>query len=101
MKINTKNVKDERATFVQNVSCKIGYNFITFTLLLDIIYRGLVFHEAAWDLLGIIIISGFAMTIYQYKQKILDKKWIKTLALSSLVAFTVTLVVVFIINNFE
>ncbi len=98
--MNNKTVKDERATFIENVSCKFGYNLITYTLLIDVIYRALVLDEAAWDLLGIIIISGLVMTLYQYKQKILEKNWLKTVVISSLVSFVVALAVAFMIKIF-
>lgn len=100
MKNYKRNDKDERAIFIENVSYKFGYNLITFVLLFDVIYRGLIYKEAAWDLLGIIIISGLVMTLYQYKQKILDKSWIKNIAISTLVTFIVTLLVVFILKGF-
>ena len=97
MKNYKKTNRDERAIFIENVSYKFGYNLITFALLLDVIYRGLILNEAAWDLLGIIIISGLVMILYQYKQKILDKNWIKTVVISSLIAFIVALLISFII----
>jgi hypothetical protein len=65
-----------------------------------VIYRALVLDEAAWDLLGIIIISGLVMTLYQYKQKILEKNWLKTVVISSLVSFVVALAVAFMIKKF-
>lgn len=71
--------KDERTTFIENISYKFGYNFIAFTLLLDVVYRGLRFNEAPWDLLAIVIISGLVMTVYQYRKKILGKTWLKLL----------------------
>lgn len=98
--MNNKTVKDERATFIENVSCKFGYNLITYTLLIDVIYRALVLDEAAWDLLGIIIISGLVMTLYQYKQKILEKNWLKTVVISSMVSFVIALAVAFMIKIF-
>lgn len=98
MKNYKKTDKDERAIFIENVSYKFGYNLIAFVLLFDVMYRGLVFKEAAWDLLGIIIISGLVMTLYQYKQKILDKNWIKIVAISSLISFIVALLISFMIK---
>jgi hypothetical protein len=65
--------KDERTTFIENISHKYGYNFIAFALLIDVMYRSIMLNEAPWDLLGIIITSGFVMAIYQYQQKILEK----------------------------
>ena len=44
--------KDEREVFIENVSYKFGYNFVTFALLLDVVYRGLRFNEAPWETSG-------------------------------------------------
>lgn len=98
--MNKKIEKDERATFVENVSYKFGYHFITYALLLDVIYRGLRFNEAPWDLLAIIIISGLVATVYQYKQKILDKKFIKFFVLTFLSAFAIAYLLAFIVKIF-
>lgn len=74
--------KDERTTFIENASFSYGYKFLSFALLLDIMFRSFWLNETPWDLFAIIIISGFAMTVYQYKQKILGKSWIKTVGLT-------------------
>ncbi|GAA0719747.1 hypothetical protein GCM10008905_08180 [Clostridium malenominatum] len=98
--INKMVEKDERSTFIENISYKFGYNFIAFTLLLDVVYRGVRFNEAAWDLLIIVIISGFAMTVYQYKQKILGRTWIKTVALTFAITFIFAFLLALIIKKF-
>ncbi|WP_315115309.1 hypothetical protein [uncultured Clostridium sp.] len=92
--------KDERTTFIENASYKFGYNFIAFALLLNVVYRGIRFNEAPFDLLMIVIISGFIMTVYQYKQKILGKTWINTLALTSIVTFIFAFLLAFIMKKF-
>jgi len=99
MRIRT-NSKDEREISVENASAKYGYNFISFALLFDVIYRGMVKNEAAWDLLGVIIVSGLVMTLYQHKHKILDKKWIKTIAISSVLACIVAFLIAFLFKMF-
>lgn len=90
--------KDERTTFIENISYKYGYNFIAFALLLDVIYRSLKLDEAPWDLLGIIIISGFVMGIFQYQRKILGKTWLKTICFAMVLAFIFALVLALIIQ---
>ena len=45
--------KDERTIFIENASYKLGYNFISFALLLDVVYRSLRFNESSWDLLAL------------------------------------------------
>lgn len=87
--INKMVEKDERTTFIENISYRFGYIFITFALLLDVAYRSLKLNEAPWDLLGIIIISGFFMSIYQYKQRILGKAWLRIFVLT----FTIALII--------
>jgi hypothetical protein len=78
--------KDERTSFIENVSYSYGYKFIAYALLIDVAYRSYKFNEAPWDLLAIVISSGFIMTIYQYKQKILGKMWLKLTLLTVIIA---------------
>lgn len=92
--------KDERATYVENISYSFGYKFITYSLLLDIMYRSFRFDEAPWDLFGIIIISGFIITIYQYNQKILSKMWLKTILLLSVISCIVAVLAVTVLSKF-
>lgn len=84
--------KDERTTFIENFSYTIGYKFIAYALLLDVIYRSIKFNEAPWDLLAIVIISGIVTTIYQYKQKILVKNWLKTICVMSIITAIVAFI---------
>lgn len=90
--------KDERTKFIENISYKYGYIFITFALLIDVAYRSFKLNEAPWDLLGIVIISGFVISIYQYKQTILGKTWLKTFILTLIIAFVIAIVMVIIRN---
>ena len=88
--------KDERTTFIENLSYKFGYIFITFALLIDVAYRSIKLDESSWDLLAFIIISGLVMSIYQYKQKILGKTWMKTVIYIFAIAFAFAIIMVFI-----
>ncbi|AHF10095.1 MULTISPECIES: hypothetical protein [Dehalobacter] len=88
--------RDERTTFIENISYKFGYVFITFALLLDTAYRSLYSNEAPWDLLAIIIISGVVMSIYQYKQRILGNTWLRTFIFTFIIAFIIAIIMVFV-----
>ena len=92
--------RDERTTFIENASYKFGYNFIAFALLLDVVYRSLRFNESSWDLLALIVISGFVMAIYQYKQKILGKTWVKITILTLVITFVFASLLAFIFKKF-
>lgn len=86
--------KDERTVYVENASYSLGYKFITFAILLDVAYRSFKLGEASWDLLAIVILSGFVLTIYQAKNKIINKFWVKSAA----VVFAVSAIVGIIIT---
>jgi uncharacterized membrane protein YeaQ/YmgE (transglycosylase-associated protein family) len=59
---------DERTVVVEDASYRFAYGFITFALLLDVIYRSLVRQEAPWDLLAIVIVGGVGSILYQWKR---------------------------------
>ncbi|MFA4980569.1 MAG: hypothetical protein WC589_23880 [Sphingobacterium sp.] len=88
--------KDERTTVVENASYSLAYKFVGFALLFDVAYRAYVKSEASWDLLAIIIISGFLTISYQIRNKIVNRAWANTLILTitvaSLVAFLIVLI---------
>ena len=70
----TKNIeRDERTTFIENKSYKYGSFIFNFGLLIDIFYRSIKFNEAPWDLFGLLFLSSFVITAFQYKQKVFTK----------------------------
>lgn len=74
--------RDERMVAVENAICRWGYILLTYALLIDVVYRGIVRQEAAWDLLALVIVGGAVCTIYQARQKTLPHGWVKKSALS-------------------
>ena len=70
MSTNQNVMRDERTVAVENVSFKWAFSFLVFALLVDVMYRALVCHEAAWDLMFLACVPGMICTIYQARQKI-------------------------------
>jgi hypothetical protein len=66
--------RDERTVAVENVSSRWGFTFLLFALLVDVAYRGVVYHEAAWDLMALVIVSSGFLTIYGAQQKTLPTR---------------------------
>ena len=64
-------VRDERTVVVEAASYRFAYIFITYALLLDVMYRSFVRQEASWDLLAIVIVGGAISAFYQWRHKIL------------------------------
>lgn len=73
--------RDERTEFVERASYVLGYRLLAYALLLDVIYRSLRLGEAAWDLLGLVIVSGAVLALYQYRHRILGRRWLRMAAL--------------------
>ena len=78
--------RDERTILVENKSFSLGYIFMGFALLFDIMYRSFKFGQSSIDLFAIIVMSGLISTIYQLKNKILNKGWVKTITIAIFVA---------------
>jgi uncharacterized membrane protein len=68
-------LRDERYYSVENASYRIGYIILAFGLLVVIIIRSIAFQESSWDLFALLIISGFAATLYQAAHKIISFSW--------------------------
>ena len=77
--------RDERTTAVENASYKWAYTFVSFALLIDVMYRGAVRNEAAWDLMALVVVGGAICAMYQVRQKTLAR-WIAVLLVCFAVA---------------
>ncbi|MDX9974992.1 MAG: hypothetical protein RBU21_18540 [FCB group bacterium] len=86
-------VRDERTVAVESAGLGMAYNVLSFALLIDVIYRGLVLNEAAWDLLALGGLSGFIVILYQARQKALPhgggRKYVLVAGLWALLAAVV------------
>ena len=88
--------RDERTMAVENAGCSWAYALLSYALLLDGAFRGLILHEAAWDLLALVIVSGAALRIYQGRKKALPQRWLKLGLLVALVGGIVGAIVALI-----
>ena len=89
--------RDERTVAVENASYKWPYIFLTFALLIDTMYRGLVRNEAAWDLLALVIVSSGICTVYQARQKMLGQGWVWKAAIVGCLAGVIAALVAILI----
>jgi hypothetical protein len=78
--------RDERTVAVENASYRWAYLVLSYALLVDVMYRSLVRHEAAWDLMALVIVGGFICAVYQAHQKILAHGWVMKVILASCIA---------------
>ena len=69
--------RDERTVAVENASYRWAYTLLSFALLIDVVYRAMFRHEVAWDLIALILVGGVFCTVYQVRQKILSRHWVR------------------------
>ncbi len=78
--------RDERTVAVENASYRWAYLLLTYALLVDVMYRSLVRHEAAWDMMALVVVGGAVCTVYQARQKILAHGWVMKVVLVACIA---------------
>jgi len=88
---------DERTVAVAHAANTWALNFISFALLIDIMYRAAVRKEAAWDLFALLGVSGAISTVYMARHKVLGqlfgwKKVILALILAAVLAFVIAVI---------
>jgi hypothetical protein len=78
--------RDERTVAVENASYRWAYLLLTYALLVDVMYRSLIRHEATWDLLALVVVGGAVCSVYQARQKILAHGWVMKAVLVACIA---------------
>lgn len=78
--------RDERTVAVENASYRWAYSLLTYALLVDVMCRSLIRHEAAWDLMAFVVVGGVFTAVYQARQKILTEGWVMKVVLVSCIA---------------
>ncbi len=63
--IDQEIIRDERTIAVENASYRLAYCVLQFGVLISVAYRGLMFDQACWDLLGLVILTGWIAMAYQ------------------------------------
>ena len=89
-------VRDERTVAVEKTSSQWAYSFLVFALLIDVVYRGIVRHEAAWDLFALVMVASGISTVHQIRQKIWTRRWVRDAVLIACVGGVVAVVVVIV-----
>jgi len=77
-------IRDERTVAVENAGYKWACIFLIYALLMEVVYRGVVCKEAAWDLFALACVPGVICAIYQARRKTLSG-WIAVLLVCSAV----------------
>jgi hypothetical protein len=68
--------RDERTVVVENASYRWAYMFVTFGLLVLVVYRSYVHNESPWDLMALVILGGLLSAAYQWFHKVRPERWV-------------------------
>ncbi len=69
MSTHQRAVWDERMADVSSRAGQWGSTFISFGLCIDVMYRRVVRHETAWDLVALLMVGWAISIIYQVRRK--------------------------------
>ncbi len=68
-------VRDERTVAIENASYRLAFSLLSMGVLACVAYRGFMFDQACWDLLGLVIFTGWVAVAYQGAHKILSWRY--------------------------
>ena len=84
--------RDERETAVDHAADRMSYLVLAFGILLAAAWRGFN-GEAAWDLLGLVVLAGVAGLVYRLGKGAVTRTWI-ALAAASVVGAAVVAAII-------
>jgi len=81
-------VKGNERTFTMLMANTWSLNFLLFAILVDVVFRGMVYHEACWDLFVLVFLSGLINIVYSARHHVwvFNQKSMLVLVISAVVA---------------
>lgn len=86
--------RDEGETRIDLAADRVAYLVLSYGLLLIVAYRSFVKGDAAWDLIGLVVLGGVVGLAYRIRQGVASRRWTMMLAATIAIAFVVAAVVV-------
>jgi hypothetical protein len=86
--------RDERETRVDLAADRVAYLVLSYGLLLSVAYRSFVNGDAAWDLIGLVVLGGVVGLASRFRQGVASRRWTLMLAATIAIAFIVAAILV-------
>jgi len=74
--------RDEREAAVDRAADRLAYLVLAFGVLLVVAVRSFVDHEAAFELLGLVVASGIVGGVYRARQRTITLRWTAAIAIT-------------------
>jgi hypothetical protein len=88
--------RDERELAIDLAADRLAYLVLAFGVLVVVAYRGLVLDQASWELLALVIGTGFVGLAYRMWKRAASFRWALVLAGTAAVAAFAAVVLVLI-----
>ena len=83
---------------VENASYRYGFVTLLYALLVDVMVRGIVRREGAWDLLAMVVLGSAVCTFYQARRKVLVRgTWTKALIVAGIAGILSAIIAVVLV----
>jgi hypothetical protein len=86
--------RDEREARIDLAADRVAYLVVSYGLLLSVAYRSFVNGDAAWDLIGLVVLGGIVGVAYRARHGVLAGRWTLVLAVTIAIAFVVAVLLV-------
>jgi hypothetical protein len=86
--------RDEREARVDLSADRIAYLVVSYGLLVSVAYRSFVDGDAAWDLIGLVVLGGIVGLAYRVRKGVVSGRWTVMLVATMAVAFVVACLLV-------
>ena len=81
--------RDEREAGIDLAADRVAYLVVSYGLLVSAAYRSFVNGDAAWDLVGLVVLGGMVGLAYRLRQGVVSGRWTLMLAATIAIAFVV------------
>jgi hypothetical protein len=88
--------RGERETRIDLAADRIGYLVVSYGLLLIVAYRSFVNGDAAWDLIGLVMLGGVVGLAYRARQGVASGRWTLMLLVTLGIAVVVAALIAFL-----
>ena len=86
--------RNEREVRVDLSADRIAYLVISYGLLVSVAYRSFVQGDAAWDLIGLVVLGGIVGLAYRIREGVVSGRWTLVLVATIAVGFVVACLLV-------